>query len=347
MGLFISRPSPLSGVPSAGLTLFTHLNLSGSACNFISLHLLLFFYHYRYQHGQASYFSSCYHSGYGLSIGFFQRVSTVKVLSVTVTLQITYLRYPRREQGLVARDLPNVRFGRGTVNRILTRRGFADEEDLFVRDLEAFDDLEAREPGLGSIKSVFIYIYNKYPLNADLWSYCREQYKTRMNQVKNVKDMVNKNQVTEHFKTYASVGAKAGIDKVLNGNVQGGFSEKGKAFFSTLHSEGFSAVKTKFKEDMNKPRPASVARRDLEDDEDFLERDLDVEDLFGREYDPLDERDNGDLFVRDFDTEELFGREYDLLDERDIIDSEDLFVRDFEAEELFGREYDLLDEQYY
>ena len=63
---------------------------------------------------------------------------------------------------------------------------------------------------------------------------------------------------------------------------------------------------------------AVASRRDLEDSEDLLERDLDVE--------------------------ELFGREYDHLDERDIIDDEDLFVRDLEAEEFYGREYNLLDE---
>ena len=47
------------------------------------------------------------------------------------------------------------------------------EQDLFLRDLEAFDVLEAREPaGGGAARSVFyIYIHNKCPLNADLWSY--------------------------------------------------------------------------------------------------------------------------------------------------------------------------------
>jgi hypothetical protein len=57
--------------------------------------------------------------------------------------------------------------------------------------------------------------------------------------------------------------------------------------------------------------------------------------------------DNEDLFERDVDVEELFGREYYPLDERDIIDNEDFFVRDLDDEELLGREYDLLDEQYY
>ena len=33
--------------------------------------------------------------------------------------------------------------------------------------------------------------------------------------------------------------------------------------------------------------------------------------------------DNEDLFVRDLDDEELFGREYDLLDERDTFDDLD------------------------
>ena len=49
--------------------------------------------------------------------------------------------------------------------------------------------------------------------------------------------------------------------------------------------------------------------------------------------------------VEDLEARELFGREYDLLDERDTFKSEDFFERDLEAEldELFGREYDLLD----
>jgi hypothetical protein len=56
-------------------------------------------------------------------------------------------------------------------NNIQSRR-FEDEEDLFVRDIDAFDDLEAREPSkFGSAGSVFFYIYSKTQLNADLWSY--------------------------------------------------------------------------------------------------------------------------------------------------------------------------------
>ena len=35
-----------------------------------------------------------------------------------------------------------------------------------------------------------------------------------------------------------------------------------------------------------------LKHRGLEDDEDLLVRDLDAEELFGREYDVLDERDN-------------------------------------------------------
>ena len=56
--------------------------------------------------------------------------------------------------------------------------------------------------------------------------------------------------------------------------------------------------------------PKAFFRRDLEDE--VIERDLDsdAEGLFGREYDPLDERDIEDLFVRDLEAEELFGREY-------------------------------------
>ena len=55
------------------------------------------------------------------------------------------------------------------------------------------------------------------------------------------------------------------------------------------------------------------SRRDLEDSEDLLERDLDVEELFGREYVPLDER---DIIDDDLEADEFYGREYNLLDEQ-------------------------------
>ena len=111
----------------------------------------------------------------------------VKVLSVAVTLQLTDLWYKRRselvdnqiesrgfEQGLVAPHR-HFRFGLACAsfgqNNIHSRR-FEDEEDLFVRDIDTFDDLEAREPSkFGSAVSVFFYIDNKTQLNADLWSY--------------------------------------------------------------------------------------------------------------------------------------------------------------------------------
>ena len=57
----------------------------------------------------------------------------------------------------------------------LQSRGFEDDEDLFVRDIDTFDDLEAREPfDIGLAASVSLIIYNKYLLNADLWSYSKE-----------------------------------------------------------------------------------------------------------------------------------------------------------------------------
>ena len=111
-----------------------------------------------------------------------------KVLSVTVALQLTDLRYQRRsdldvnnqvkargEQGV---DAPYHHFrynfactaGRCT----LQFHGSEDEEGLFVRDIDAFDDLEAREPfNFELAASVFLTIYNEYPLNADLRSYSK------------------------------------------------------------------------------------------------------------------------------------------------------------------------------
>ena len=54
----------------------------------------------------------------------------------------------------------------------MNSRDLEDNEDLFLRDLDAFDDLEVREPAGNSMKavgSVFYSIYNKYPLIADIW----------------------------------------------------------------------------------------------------------------------------------------------------------------------------------
>jgi hypothetical protein len=75
----------------------------------------------------------------------------VKVLSVPVTLHITDLSYQRR-------DLSGTHFqyGLAAAGR-LGSRGFIDEEDLFVHDLDAFySTLEARGPGIGSV--FFIYL---------------------------------------------------------------------------------------------------------------------------------------------------------------------------------------------
>ena len=57
----------------------------------------------------------------------------------------------------------------------------------------------------------------------------------------------------------------------------------------------------------------SYSRRELEDNEGPFERDLDVEELFGREYVPLDER---DIIDDDLEADEFYGREYNLLDEQ-------------------------------
>ena len=100
-----------------------------------------------HQHGQTSYFSSCCRPGYGLSTGILQRVSTVKVLSVAVTLQITDFWYQRRELGdqVQSHGPLSSRLGRAVAD--FQSRGFVD----------AFDDLEART--FLSAQSVsFIYL---------------------------------------------------------------------------------------------------------------------------------------------------------------------------------------------
>ena len=142
---------PLSGVFSAGLTLLQILlpsGLSGSAFNLNPTTLLQSVYHY---HGQTSYFSSCRHSGYGLGTGFLQRVSKVKALSVAITLQLTNLYYQRCSELDVNNQVPHhyFRFGHPCASAFdhndFQSHDFVDEEDLFVRDLDAFDNLEARE----------------------------------------------------------------------------------------------------------------------------------------------------------------------------------------------------------
>jgi hypothetical protein len=168
----------LSDVSSAGLIPSSHYFISGSACNLNSSQA-----HYIISVGlssslstcgQTSHFSSCHHSDYRFSIGFLQRVSTAKVLSVAVTPQLTELWYLRRSEldfnnhdqsrGLEQGPSRHLRFDHACAGVFgqnnLQSRGFVDGEDLFIRDLDAFDNLEARrwDIGFGSAGSVF-FIY--------------------------------------------------------------------------------------------------------------------------------------------------------------------------------------------
>ena len=145
-------------------------------------------------------------------------------------------------------------------------------------------------------------------------------------------------------------GQQGGVDRLNQASIVANIGSSAAMAISILPKSSSSSGSSDSSQDVqtsgSPPTGNLYTRRELEDNEDPFKRDLDVEELFGRESYPLDERDvvdNGDLFVRDFGTGELFGREYDFLDERDIIDDEDLFVRDLEAEEFFGREYDFLD----
>jgi hypothetical protein len=108
----------------------------------------------------------------------------------------------------------------------MNSRDLEDNEDLFVRDLDAFDDLEAREPAGGSMKAV-----------SDAWRFGK---------------MLSEHKNTKHLMTAVDVGTQA-----------------------------YGAYQM-------------VKSRGLEDDEDMFERDVDTEELFGREYDLLDERDTFD-----------------------------------------------------
>ena len=65
-----------------------------------------------------------------------------------------------------------------------------------------------------------------------------------------------------------------------------------------------------------------LKHRGLEDDEDLLVRDLDAEELFGREYDVLDERDNT--------VENVAARVASQFKPRGSEDDENLLVRDLD-----------------
>jgi len=108
--------------------------------------------------------------------------------------------------------------------QMVKSRGLEDDEDLFVRDLDAFDDLEAREPG------------GKGELLSDAFKFG---------------ERIAKHKNTKHLMTAVDVGSQA-----------------------------YGAYQM-------------VKSRGLED-EDIFERDLDTDELFGREYDLLDERDTFD-----------------------------------------------------
>ena len=105
------------------------------------------------QHGQTSYFSSCRQSGYGLSAGFFLRIPTVKVSLAALTLQFTYLWYPRRSERDV---ISHLRFGYALGDHSVRSREFEDNDDFFGRD--SLDNLEAREPNFPVGSVFFIYV---------------------------------------------------------------------------------------------------------------------------------------------------------------------------------------------
>ena len=74
----------------------------------------------------------------------------------------------------------------------MNSRDLEDNEDLFVRDFDAVDDLEAREPAgnyMKAVGSVFI-LYNKYPLNADIWLIAMHLNLERCSLNTNIPDML-------------------------------------------------------------------------------------------------------------------------------------------------------------
>ena len=76
-----------------------------------------------------------------------------------------------RVNNFLARDPNGPQFAMQS-QRMYRRRDLEDSDDLFGRDLDV-EDLEVR----GNFGTwVFLFIYNKYPLNADLWSFCSDAF---------------------------------------------------------------------------------------------------------------------------------------------------------------------------
>jgi hypothetical protein len=210
-------------------------------------------------------------------------------------------------------------------------RGLEDDEDLFVRDLDAFDDLEARTLDLKSADSI-----------------------------------INWGRTPAQAKPKRAKTAFTTADSIINWGRKPAQPKRAKTAFKAPDYVPSQPLDLKSVDSIinwgRKPAMHSNLKqaRGLEEDEDLFGRDLDtVDDLEARE--PLNFKTAGKVVswgtkvsehkhtqnamkAVDYGSQ-IYGAYGAMKQSRSLEDDEDLFVRDLDAEELFGREYDLLDER--
>jgi len=173
-------------------------------------------------------------------------------------------------------------------------RGLEDDEDLFVRDLDALDDLEAREPGGGAFKAVTGAF--KFGMRLGKHKHTRHALKalnTASDVVGDVQTLNSRGLEDDEDLFVRDLDALDDLEAREPGG--GAINAITGAFkFGMRLGEHKHAKHLKTAIDVGTDAYQTVNSRGLEDDEDIFVRDLDTEELFGREYDLLDERDTFD-----------------------------------------------------
>jgi len=183
--------------------------------------------------------------------------------------------------------LKAAQYGQDIYNTVQSR-GLEDDEDLFLRELDAFDDLEAREP---------IKFNTKSATAAFKWG-------KRLAKHKNTKKALKAAEYGQDiYNTVQSRGLEDDEDLFLREldafddlearePIKFNTKSATAAFKWGKRLAGHKNTKKALKAaEYGQDIYNTVQSRGLEDNEDFFVRDLDAEELFGREYDLLDERD--------------------------------------------------------
>jgi len=181
-----------------------------------------------------------------------------------------------------------------TAYQSVNSRGLEDDEDLFVRDLDALDDLEAREPGGGAFKAVTGAF--KFGMRLGKHKHTRHALKalnTASDVVGDVQTLNSRGLEDDEDLFVRDLDALDDLEAREPGG--GAINAITGAFkFGMRLGEHKHAKHLKTAIDVGTDAYQTVNSRGLEDDEDIFVRDLDTEELFGREYDLLDERDTFD-----------------------------------------------------